>query len=62
MSVQNSLFQVGDRVRFERFGEWLDGTVIVVERGLICIEYGKHGASTWRLQTSKNVALTGRVS
>ena len=41
-------FAVGDKVRFDRFGEWLDGVVILVRDDLICIEYGTHKATTWR--------------
>ena len=40
-------FSKGDRVRFDRFGEWLDGTVIAIRDGLLCIQYRDYGAVQW---------------
>ena len=54
-SSESSPLERGDSVRFERYGEWLQGTVVHVERGMVCIEYGRHGATTWRWLDSRNV-------
>lgn len=59
--MSSSPFHLGDRVRFERYGEWLDGVVIALRVGMICVEYGPHKATTWRFSKSPNVRLTSRV-
>lgn len=48
-------YEAGDRVKFERFGEWLEGVIVVNSGDYLTIEYGTHKAVTHRWVESKGV-------